>query len=181
MTLSVYVQIPRSPPTFLVSLRAPAIAHCSVEYVSYRFGPDYYNFARFIRGSTVYDFITFVFMARSVMACCVSRHQVPIIYRCNHPALQGGSEGSAGKGGMPCTLCPHPKCKHSMIRQGVSSCPECDNGTLVLDPVSAPKWRLDCNRCSFLIYLPAELHNAKLAKERCQVHTCLSPFVLGFW
>ena len=73
---------------------------------------------------------------------------------------------------MPCTLCPHPKCKHSMIRQGVSSCPECDNGTLVLDPVSAPKWRVDCNRCSFLIYLPAELHNAKLASEHCQVrHT----------
>lgn len=83
--------------------------------------------------------------------------------------VQGGSEGSAGKGGMPCTLCPHPKCKHSMIRQGVSSCPECDNGTLVLDPVSAPKWRVDCNRCSFLIYLPADLHNAKLSKEHCGV------------
>lgn len=70
---------------------------------------------------------------------------------------------------MPCTLCPHPKCKHSMIRQGVSSCPECDNGTLVLDPVSAPKWRVDCNRCSFLIYLPTQLHTVKLAKEHCQV------------
>lgn len=78
---------------------------------------------------------------------------------------------------MPCTLCPHPKCKHSMIRQGVSSCPECDDGTLVLDPVSAPKWRLDCNRCSFLIYLPAELHNAKLAKEHCQVRIALYYFV----
>jgi hypothetical protein len=83
--------------------------------------------------------------------------------------MQGGSEGAGGKGGMPCTLCPHPTCKHSMIKQGVSSCPECDNGTLVLDPVSAPKWRLDCNRCSFLIYLPSELHSAKLSKEHCEV------------
>ncbi len=83
--------------------------------------------------------------------------------------MQGGSEGTGGKGGMPCTLCPHPTCKHSMIKQGVSSCPECDNGTLVLDPVSAPKWRLDCNRCSFLIYLPSELHSAKLSKEHCEV------------
>lgn len=72
---------------------------------------------------------------------------------------------------MPCTLCPHPTCKHSMIKQGVSSCPECDNGTLVLDPVSAPKWRLDCNRCSFLVYLPSDLHNAKLSKEHCEVQS----------
>ena len=90
-------------------------------------------------------------------------------YTNTHTHMQGGSEGTGGKGGMPCTLCPHPTCKHSMIKQGVSSCPECDNGTLVLDPVSAPKWRLDCNRCSFLIYLPSELHNAKLSKERCEV------------
>ena len=88
--------------------------------------------------------------------------------------MQGGSEGTGGKGGMPCTLCPHPTCKHSMIKQGVSSCPECDNGTLVLDPVSAPKWRLDCNRCSFLIYLPSELHSAKLSKERCEVQPALA-------
>ena len=62
-----------------------------------------------------------------------------------------------------------------MIKQGVSSCPECDTGTLVLDPVSAPKWRLDCNRCSFLIYLPNELHNAKLSKEHCEVGCRLMP------
>ena len=73
---------------------------------------------------------------------------------------------------MPCTLCPHPTCKHSMIRQAVSSCPECESGSLVLDPVSAPKWRVDCNRCSFLIYLPEHLHNAKLSKDQCEVDAC---------
>ena len=52
----------------------------------------------------------------------------------------------------------------------VSSCPECDEGMLVLDPVSAPKWRLDCNHCNFLIYLPKDLHSAKVSsKQTCEV------------
>ena len=41
---------------------------------------------------------------------------------------------------------------------------------LVLDPVSAPKWRLDCNHCNFLIYLPKDLHSAKVSsKQTCKV------------
>lgn len=43
-------------------------------------------------------------------------------------------------------------------------------GMLVLDPVSAPRWRLDCSRCSFLIYLPKDLHDARVSKERCEVN-----------
>ncbi len=40
----------------------------------------------------------------------------------------------------------------------------------MLDPVSAPKWRLDCNHCSFLIYLPKDLHSAKVSsKQTCEV------------
>ena len=70
---------------------------------------------------------------------------------------------------MPCTLCPHVGCQHSFLRKGVTPCPECDAGTVVLDPVSGPKWRLDCNLCSFMIYLPETLHAVKLSKERCQV------------
>ncbi len=35
---------------------------------------------------------------------------------------------------------------------------------------SAPKWRLDCNKCSFLIYLPENLHAARVSKDKlCQV------------
>ncbi len=78
------------------------------------------------------------------------------------------SEGST-KLGMPCTSCLHPTCKHSPAQQGVLACPECSVGMLVLDPVAAPKWRLDCSRCSFLIYLPKDLHSAKVSKERCEV------------
>ena len=47
--------------------------------------------------------------------------------------------------------------------------PRCSVGMLVLDPVSAPRWRLDCSRCSFLIYLPKDLHDARVSKERCEV------------
>jgi hypothetical protein len=83
---------------------------------------------------------------------------------CHVQAEQGSS-----KMGMPCTSCLHPTCKHSPAQQGVLACPECAVGLLVLDPVSAPKWRLDCSRCSFLIYLPKELHDAKVAKDRCEV------------
>lgn len=83
--------------------------------------------------------------------------------------LQFGQAG-AQKGGMPCTLCPHSGCQHSFLQQGVTPCPECDGGTLVLDPLSGPKWRLDCNKCSFLIYLPDNLHSAKVAEDSlCQV------------
>jgi len=46
----------------------------------------------------------------------------------------------------------------------------------VLDPVSAPKWRLDCNRCSFMLYLPPNLHSVKVSKkEACEVSKPMSP------
>lgn len=89
----------------------------------------------------------------------------------------------AGKPGMPCTTCLHPTCANAPARLGVMPCPACpagasigasgsasSAGTLVLDPLSGPKWRLDCNRCNFLIYLPKELHSAKVSRsETCEV------------
>lgn len=82
---------------------------------------------------------------------------------------QVAGPGAGATKGMPCTLCPHVGCQHSTARKGVTPCPECDAGTVVLDPVSGPKWRLDCNLCSFMIYLPDNLHAVKLDKERCKV------------
>lgn len=77
-----------------------------------------------------------------------------------------GDRGSKAGGGMPCTFCLHPTCRHSMVKQGVCACPEC-NGTLVLDPVSGPKWRLDCNRCNCLVYLPQNAHRIATTDEVC--------------
>ncbi|KAI8468313.1 MAG: DNA topoisomerase [Monoraphidium minutum] len=94
----------------------------------------------------------------------------PLCY--SYPPFEGavkvGGEGASMKPGMPCTTCLHPTCKHAPSRQGVMQCPECQAGMLVLDPVSGPKWRLDCSRCSFLLYLPKELHAAKVARDSCE-------------
>ncbi|CAI0397667.1 unnamed protein product, partial [Linum tenue] len=82
-------------------------------------------------------------------------------------AAGAASGGKLGKGaGMPCFLCPHPTCRHSVISQGVCACPEC-SGTLVLDPVSAPKWRLYCNMCNCLVLLPQGAHRISTTSERC--------------
>ncbi|XP_059446946.1 DNA topoisomerase 3-beta isoform X1 [Corylus avellana] len=82
-------------------------------------------------------------------------------------AVKSSTSGKLGKGaGMPCFLCPHPTCRHSVIAQGVCACPEC-SGTLVLDPVSAPKWRLYCNMCSCLVFLPQGAHRISTTRERC--------------
>lgn len=96
----------------------------------------------------------------------------PYCYNC--PPFEGidtlfgaSTTGISGKGaGMPCFLCPHPTCKHSMIAQGVCACPEC-SGTLVLDPVSAPKWRLHCNMCNCLVFLPEGAHRINTTPEQC--------------
>lgn len=81
--------------------------------------------------------------------------------------LKLGNSGKIGKGaGMPCFLCPHPTCPHSLITQGVCACPEC-SGTLVLDPVSAPKWRLCCNMCNCLVSLPQGAHRISTTGKRC--------------
>ncbi|GLU09482.1 hypothetical protein SLE2022_263420 [Rubroshorea leprosula] len=80
---------------------------------------------------------------------------------------QSGSSVKPGKGaGMPCSLCPHPTCRHSLVTQGVCACPEC-SGTLVLDPVSAPKWRLNCNKCNCFVMLPQGAHRIATTRERC--------------
>jgi len=48
--------------------------------------------------------------------------------------------------GMGCNECTHPSCPNALAMTGVSGCVECDSGTLVLDLMSAPKWRIVCNR-----------------------------------
>lgn len=90
-------------------------------------------------------------------------------------ALKLDDTGKVGKGaGMPCFLCPHPACKQSMITQGVCACPEC-SGTLILDPVSAPKWRLYCNICNCIVLLPHAAHRITTTDKKCP--TCESTII----
>ena len=77
--------------------------------------------------------------------------------------------GAVLKSGMPCNQCAHPTCKFSFVKQGVLACLECLHGAVVLDVVSAPKWRLDCNSCPYLVYLPPDLHSAKVLADDCEV------------
>lgn len=80
---------------------------------------------------------------------------------------------AALKQGMPCMRCAHPTCKHGFARLGVMACPQCEAGTVVLDAVSFPKWRLDCSRCNYLVYLPPDLHAVKVTSHACEVRTRL--------
>lgn len=102
-------------------------------------------------------------------------------YCYNNPPFEDAVKiGDKASGGMPCTTCFHPTCRHSPARQGLASCPQCDNGTLVLDPISAPSWRVDCPLCDFLMYLPKSLHKAKIARgEECE--SCGASLVVLDW
>ncbi|PSN57539.1 DNA topoisomerase 3-beta-1 [Blattella germanica] len=68
-------------------------------------------------------------------------------YCFNHPPFREMKKGSG------CNSCTHPTCPHSLNSTGISSCVECENGVLVLDPASGPKWKLGCNRCDVIIHL----------------------------
>ena len=89
-------------------------------------------------------------------------------YCYNNPPFENAIKiGDKANGGMPCETCQHPTCQHSPARRGLADCPACGNGTLVLDPVSAPNWRIDCPLCDFLLYLPKDLHKVKVSEEKC--------------
>uniref|UniRef100_A0A914RY18 DNA topoisomerase n=1 Tax=Parascaris equorum TaxID=6256 RepID=A0A914RY18_PAREQ len=59
----------------------------------------------------------------------------------------------------------------SMFRmQGLVKCPrECAGGTgiLVLDPQSAPKWRLACNRCPAVVGLFEGASKVRVHEKQC--------------
>ena len=48
---------------------------------------------------------------------------------------------------MGCNACTHPTCQHSMAQHGICMCVECEGGTLVLDPNSAPTWKMVRTHC----------------------------------
>ena len=50
------------------------------------------------------------------------------------------------KKGMGCNECTHPTCAHALLQNAVSNCVECENGALVFDSSSGPKWRMACNK-----------------------------------
>ncbi|KAI1722746.1 DNA topoisomerase domain-containing protein [Ditylenchus destructor] len=82
----------------------------------------------------------------------------------NHPPFEEMKKGAG------CHECPHPSCPNSFRTQGVLPClAECNNGTgvLILDPQSAPKWRLTCNKCPAVVSLFEGASKLKVLESEC--------------
>ncbi|KAF7997780.1 hypothetical protein HCN44_009178 [Aphidius gifuensis] len=83
-------------------------------------------------------------------------------YCYNNPPFRDMKKGSTG-----CNSCTHPTCPHGLNSNGLSSCPECETGILVLDPSSSPKWKLGCNRCDVIIHFFDNAHKVTVDTDSC--------------
>ena len=79
------------------------------------------------------------------------------------------------KKGMGCPECLHPTCKFSPASLSVGPCLTCEDGMLVMDPMSAPKWKMACNKCNMVIHVFEDAFKVALADEGCQ--ECGASFV----
>lgn len=69
--------------------------------------------------------------------------------------------------GMGCNQCTHPTCAHSEESLGVADCSECENGSLVLDPTSGPKWKLACNKCNLVVHVFDDATKVSVTDQEC--------------
>jgi len=69
--------------------------------------------------------------------------------------------------GMGCDQCTCDTCPHSKINNAVFHCNICEIGTMILDAVSFPNWKLFCNLCTNLIFLPENAHKISVTKNIC--------------
>lgn len=67
-----------------------------------------------------------------------------------------------------CNMCIHPTCSQSIYNVGIASCINCDDGILVLDPSSAPKWKVLCNRCDVIMLVFDEAQKVNVDKKVCK-------------
>ncbi|XP_038943991.1 DNA topoisomerase 3-beta-1 isoform X2 [Rattus norvegicus] len=85
-------------------------------------------------------------------------------YCYNHPPFRDMKKG------MGCNECTHPTCQHSLSMLGIGQCVECENGVLVLDPTSGPKWKVACNTCSVVAHCFDNAHRVRVSADTC--NTC---------
>lgn len=69
--------------------------------------------------------------------------------------------------GSSCSACSHPTCSFGVNRLGVSNCMECEQGVLVLDPASIPKWKLVCNKCDVIVRIFEDAAKISVLPESC--------------
>uniref|UniRef100_A0A8C9RW39 DNA topoisomerase n=1 Tax=Scleropages formosus TaxID=113540 RepID=A0A8C9RW39_SCLFO len=72
------------------------------------------------------------------------------------------------KKGMGCNECTHPSCQHSLSSLGIGQCVECENGVLVFDPTSGPKWKMACNRCNVVVNFFEHAHRVQVSADSCE-------------
>eukprot|EP00794_Sanderia_malayensis_P017982 gene17982-19779_t len=88
-------------------------------------------------------------------------------YCYNHPPFEDMKKG------MCCNQCSHPTCKHSMTVLSVANCIECDNGVLIFDPSSGPKWKMTCNKCKVFVSCFKGAHRVLVTDEVCECGSAL--------
>ena len=89
----------------------------------------------------------------------------PVCPNCyTNPPFEGMARGRSG-----CNSCVHPTCGHSLENLGVCTCIECDDGMLVLDESSAPKWRMACNVCNVVVGLFEDAFKVATTDDVCEV------------
>ncbi|XP_062517426.1 DNA topoisomerase 3-beta-1-like [Corticium candelabrum] len=82
-------------------------------------------------------------------------------YCYNHPPFNDMKKG------MSCGECSHPTCPHALSQSKVCSCLECDQGFLLLDMTSGPKWKMACNRCNVLVHFFENASRVSTVRESC--------------
>ncbi|XP_062446294.1 DNA topoisomerase 3-beta-1 isoform X2 [Rhea pennata] len=82
-------------------------------------------------------------------------------YCYNHPPFRDMKKG------MGCNECTHPTCQHSLSMLGIGQCVECENGVLVLDSTSGPKWKMACNKCNVIVHFFENAHKVRVSPETC--------------
>lgn len=98
----------------------------------------------------------------------VKGKSTPVCPYCyNHPPFPEMRKG------MGCNQCVHPTCPHSEVNLGIADCTECENGSLVLDPTSAPKWRLACNKCNLVVHVFEDAFRVSATDQECECGTTL--------
>ncbi|XP_057225013.1 DNA topoisomerase 3-beta-1 isoform X2 [Malurus melanocephalus] len=84
-------------------------------------------------------------------------------YCYNHPPFRDMKKG------MGCNECTHPTCQHSLNMLGIGQCVECENGVLVLDSTSGPKWKMACNKCNVIVHFFENAHKVRVSPETCDL------------
>merc|ERR1712151_1026054 len=69
---------------------------------------------------------------------------------------------------------------HSAARLSVAVCPHCedtekeaDQGSLVFEPFSKPKWKLSCSRCNVIMSVCDDAVKVSVSEQECECGSAL--------